>query len=282
MLGKFNRKKSELKTKQNRVRRRLSELSGESFGALFFLSSSALLCVACVFVYSLLLSSAYFQIREISVRGLKELTEKDILSAADIKSEQNILAINADAVVRNVRLNDWVEEVYIGRELPDKLVLHVRERVPLALVKTGNDFYLMDDNGVIFKQLCMKDAIDLPIITGIGDKKKTDRRLLMNALAMLKSVTGSSDYAYLGTVSEINVDPLFGVSLVSDSGLYLKLGDDNFGNKLKRLKAVLADLGHRGLQTGYLYIDLSDDAKVTVKRAEVPDRTGAAGRHYQI
>jgi len=38
-----------------------------------------------------------FRIRETSVRGCKELTEKDILNLASIKPSQNILAVNAEA-----------------------------------------------------------------------------------------------------------------------------------------------------------------------------------------
>jgi len=41
--------------------------------------------------------------------------------------------------------------VYVGRELPGKLVLEVRERTPMALVKQADDFYLMDVKGFVLK-----------------------------------------------------------------------------------------------------------------------------------
>jgi cell division protein FtsQ len=277
-------KKSAIKTKQNRVLRRLSDFSGDFFSAFVLLSATVFLSLLFVYIYSVLLSMPYFQIREISVRGLKELTEKDILASADIRPSQNILAVNTQTVVRRVCTNQWVENVYVGRELPGKLVLEVRERTPVALVKQADDFYLMDVKGFVFKKMMKSDAVDLPVITGIREKEQINATLLSNTLQLLKVVSGSKEYAYLGTISEINIDNMFGLSLISDKGLYLKLGTDGFENKLKQLKTVLADLENRGTKSRYLCIDLTDDSKVTIKRKNVPEKVeqNDKGRHYLI
>jgi cell division protein FtsQ len=277
-------KKSVIKTKQNRIRRRFSELSGDFFSAFVLLSATIILSLIFVYLYSFLISMPYFQIKEISVRGLRELTEKDILASADIKPSQNILAVNTETVVRRVCANQWVENVYVGRELPGKLVLEVKERIPVALVKQTDDFYLMDVKGYIFKRLGKSDAIDLPVITGIQDKEQINANLLSNSLKLLKAVSSSKEYSYLGTISEINIDNMFGLSLVFDKGLYLKLGADGFENKLKRLKTVLTDLENRGMKNKYLCIDLTDDSKVTIRRKNVPEKVeqNDKGKHYLI
>ncbi|MGB5218421.1 MAG: FtsQ-type POTRA domain-containing protein, partial [Smithella sp.] len=142
MIRKRMRKKSEIVKKQNRMRRRLSNVSGDLFAAGVLLSAAVCLTIAFIYSYSLIVSSPYFQIQEISVRGLKELTEKDILASANIKPLQNILSVNTDAVRRRIAANQWVENVYVGREFPGKLVVQVQERTPLALVKQSDDFYL--------------------------------------------------------------------------------------------------------------------------------------------
>jgi cell division protein FtsQ len=177
-----------------------------------------------------------------------------------------------------------VESIYVGRELPNKLVLEVKERTPLVLVKQDNDFCLMDAEGFVFKKLGKSDEVDLPIITGVDEKEDVKSQLLLSTLNLLKTVSKSSQYAYLGTVSEVHVDNVFGLSLISSTGLYLKLGTTDFENKLKQLKLVLADLENRGMKNGYLCIDLSDDAKVTVQRKNVPDRKepGSKGKQYLI
>jgi cell division protein FtsQ len=284
MLRKLMRKKSEIKTKQNRIRRRFSSLSGDFFTSFVLLSAAVLLSFIFVYVYSSIISGPYFQIKEISVRGLRELTEKDILTSADIKSAQNLLSVNKDAVIRRVSANQWVENVYVGKELPGKLVLEVKERTPLALVKQAGDFYLMDVKGFVFKRLGKSDEVDLPVITGITKTEQTKSPLVLDTLRLLKNVFNSEEYSYLGTISEINIDSVFGISLVSDNGLYLKLGTGGFESKLKKLKPVLADLENRGMKTGYLCVDLSDDSKVTIKRKNIPEKVEQddKGKHYLI
>ena len=186
---------------------------------------------------TVLISRPYFEIKEISVRGLKELTEKDVLASAEIKPAQNLLAVNTDAVIRRVSANQWVKNVYIGRELPNKLVLEVQERSPLALVKQASDFYLMDGEGFVFKKMGKSDEVDLPILTGFNEQDKTKSQLFLSTLNLLKTVSDSSQYAYLGAISEIHIDDVFGLSLISDTGLYLKLGMGGFESKLKQLKS---------------------------------------------
>ncbi|MCE5210918.1 MAG: FtsQ-type POTRA domain-containing protein [Deltaproteobacteria bacterium] len=284
MFGKLMPKKSGIKTKKNRIRRRFTDFSGDFLAASVLLTATIVLSLTFIYFYSFLISIPYFQIKEVSVRGLKELTEKDILTSADIKPAQSLLAVNTDAVIRRVSANQWVENVYVGRELPGKLVLEVRERTPMALVKQADDFYLMDVKGFVFKRLGKSDAVDLPVITGITSREQTHLPLLLSTLQLLKTLSTSTEYSYVGTIAEINIDDVFGISLVSNNCLYLKLGTDDFENKLKKLRIVLADLENRGMKTGYLCIDLSDQSKVTVKRKSVPEKTeqGDKGKQYLI
>jgi cell division protein FtsQ len=277
-------KRSGLKAKKNRIRRRFTSILGDFFAAMGLLLAIAALSSLMIYSFSVLISRPYFEIKEISVRGLKELTEKDVLASAEIKPAQNLLAINIDAVIRRVTANQWVKNVYIGRELPNKLVLEVQERSPLVLVKQGSDFYLMDGEGFVFKKLGKSDQVDLPVLTGFNVQDKTKTPLFLSMLDLLKTISSSSHYAYLGTISEIHIDDVFGLSLISGTGFYLKLGIGGFESKLKKLTLVLADLEQRGMKNGYLCIDLSDESKVTVQRKNAPGRIeqGNKGKQYLI
>jgi cell division protein FtsQ len=274
-------KRSGLKAKKNRIRRRFTNISGDFFAAIGLLLATVALSSLFIYAYNVIISRPYFEIKEISVRGLKELTEKEVLASAEIKPAQNLLAINTDAVIRRVTANQWVKNVYVGRELPNKLVLEVQERSPLALVKQGGDFYLMDGEGYVFKKLSKGDEVDLPILTG-NVQDKTKSAFFLSTLNLLKTISGSGRYAYLGTISEIHIDDIFGLSLITGNGLYLKLGTGGFESKMKKLTLVLADLEQRGMKNGYLCVDLSDESKVTVQRKNAPGRIeqGNKGKQY--
>ncbi len=275
--------KVSLEARKNRLRRRFIGALGESFSAVVVLVVSTVLAVLFIYGYSALMSASYFQIREISVRGVKELTEKDILALTKIQPRVNILAVNTDALERRISANPWVKAVYVGRELPDRLVLDVRERTPVALVKQGGNFYLMDKNGFVFKKLAQDDEVDLAIVTGVNIETKEASVMLPEALKLLDKL-GADQYASLGTISEVHIDEVFGLSILTNKGLHLKLGRDNFESKIRQLDIVLADLEKRGMKKGHLFVDLTDIAKVTVQHKDVVEkaREEKKGPQYRI
>ena len=270
--------KINLEAKKNRMRRRLIGSIGESMGAFGLLLAATFLSAAFIYTCCALLSSSYFEIREISVRGLKELTEKDVLSIAKIKPRSSILCVSTDAIAGRIAENAWVKHVYVGREYPDRLVLDIRERKPVALVKQGGSFYLMDSDGYVFKRLSGGDDVDLAILNGVDIRSKTLSPLVSDALKLLETLSSSERYAFLGTVSEIYVSDVFGLSLLTDKGFHLKLGKDNFDGKLRQLNIVLADLDHRGMKDSHLFVDLADISKVTVQRTET-SKSAKKGDH---
>lgn len=259
--------KVSLEARKNRLRRRLIGALDESFSALVILASAVVLGIGFVYTYCALMSASYFQIREISVRGVKELTEKDVLAMAGIPARANLLAVNTEALACRISTNPWVRHIYVGRELPDRLVLDVRERVPIALVRQGSHFCLMDANGFVFKKLSQDDEVDLAIVTGVDIEAKEPSVLLPEALKLLDKLGGQQNPS-LGLVSEVHVDEVFGLSVLTDRGLHLKLGRDHFEDKIRQLDIVLADLEKRGMKNGHLFVDLTDSAKVTVQHRE--------------
>jgi cell division protein FtsQ len=276
--------KASLEAKKNRLRRRLIGGMGEILGSFCLLLSAAVTGLVFVYGYSYLLSCPYFEIREIDVRGVKELPQNDIMELAGIQPGQNILAVSTQSVADRVLVNPWVKQIRVGRELPGRLVLDVSERKPVALVKQGGGFYLMDAEGYVFKRLSRGDDVDLAIITGVQLKDSPRSALLYEALALLDMIAVSGQDDLLGRVSEVSVDEVFGLSVLTDRGLYLKLGTDQYADKLRQLEIVLADLERRGLKSGHLFVDLADVSKITVQRKEEPGKTrpGRKGPQYRI
>ena len=274
------------KAKRYRLTRRFSEVFGDFFRAGCVLLSVAVLSCAFIYVYTCFLSSPYFEIKETSVRGLKELTEKDVLTLAQVKPAQNLLAVNKSAIEKRILANPWVKNIYIGRELPDRLVLELRERQPVALLKEKNDFYLIDTEGNVFKKVNESDEIDLPVISGLDGKEAAKTPSFLEALRLIDILHNSSQYAYLGIVSEVNVSKVFGLGVLTEKGFYFKLGTDGFESKLKNLKIVMDDLAKRELTNGWLCIDLVNPSKITIQQKNLlikeKEREGSSSSRYQI
>jgi cell division protein FtsQ len=276
--------REQLEAKKHRLKRRAGEVLWE-IGRAFLLTGGITVFTALLLIgYDLTIRSPYLSIRETVVRGCKELTEKEILVLAAVRPAANILTLNPDIITRRIRTNPWVQEVSIGREFPDRLVILVRERKAVALLQGEKDLYLLDSEGSPFKKLEPEDELNLPILTGCVREGKTDEALVKKSLALLSYLAGAKDIPAIGGVSEVHGNETFGLSLFTDVGLCLKLGFDGYENKLKRLTPVMADLDRKNLKAGFLLIDLSDPSKVNVQQRNIlgPAGPAGAGRGYRM
>jgi cell division protein FtsQ len=260
--------KSRLEAKKYRLQRRSKHILHELFRTALLLGVISIVGAIMIFGYNFTVSSPYFQIKEVIVRGCKELTEKEILSYAAIKPSQNLLAINLGTISRRIESNPWVKEVSIGREFPNRLIIDLQERTAVALVKRENGFNLLDLDGVAFKKLEKNDEVDIPVLNGCYSDDN-DSALFTKSLELLRYLSASKEFPTIRNIAEIHGHEVFGLSLFTDSGLCIRLGFDSYENKLKRLNTVMADLERRNMKLGFLVIDLNDPAKIAVQKKNV-------------
>ncbi len=266
------------------MKRRAGEVLRET-GQAFLLMGGIIAVTALLLVgYDLTIRSSYFSIRETVVRGCKELTEKEILVLAGVRPAANILTLNPEAIARRIRANPWIQEVFVGREFPDRLVILVRERRAVALLQADKGLYLLDSQGSPFKKLDPEDELSLPILTGCVKGGRTNESLVKKSLDLLSYLAVATDMPAIGGVSEVHGNETFGLSLFTDVGLCLKLGFDGYESKLKRLTSVMADLDRKNVKAGFMLIDLSDPAKVNVQQRNIlgPEGPTGTGRGYRM
>ena len=277
----------QLEAKKNRLRRRAGEVLREIGRAVLLTGAIVLVTAALLIGYDRILCSPDLRIRETVVKGCHELTEKEILTLASLPAPSNMLTINRDAIARRVRANPWVQEVFVGREFPDRLVIVVRERKAVALIERDNGLFLVDSEGTPFKKLETGEESNLPVLTGCVRGGILDETLVKKSLSLLNDLAGIKDGPQIGNISEIHGNETFGLSLFTDAGLCLQLGFDGYENKLKRLTPVMADLDRKNLKTGFLLIDLSNPAKINVQRRNVlepagPRKPAGAGKGFRM
>ncbi|MGZ3579974.1 MAG: cell division protein FtsQ/DivIB [Syntrophales bacterium] len=260
--------KSRLEAKKYRLQRRSKHILHELLRTVLLLGIISIVGACMIVGYNFTVSSPYFEIKDIVVRGCKELTEKEILSSAAIKPSQNLLAINLGTIARRIESNPWVKEVSIGREFPNRLIIDLQERTAVALVKRDNGFNLLDPDGVAFKKLEKNDEVDIPVLN-VYYSEDNDSALFTKSLELLRYLSTSKEFPTIRNIAEIHGNEVFGLSLFTDSGLCIRLGFDSYENKLKRLNTVMADLERRNMKLGFLLIDLNDPAKISVQKKNV-------------
>lgn len=141
--------------------------------------------------YRFVTTSERFAIHEIRIEGESHLTEDQIRAAISVRPGDNVFATNLDRVTRELRATPWIASASVHRELPDTLVIDIREHAPAALVELGG-LYLVDTSGHPFKRAQVEagDGEGLPVITGIAradyeQDPNATARVVTQALAAL-------------------------------------------------------------------------------------------------
>ncbi|MCL2669157.1 MAG: FtsQ-type POTRA domain-containing protein [Syntrophaceae bacterium] len=262
--------------KKHRLKRNAGEGLRE-FGRVMVLALSiATVTILLLIAYDTAVRSSHFRIREITVKGCKELTEKEILALAGIRTRANLLTVNRGVIARRIQANPWIRNAAVGWEFPDRLVIVLKERTAVALLQGETVLRLLDSDGSAFKELDLGEGSNLPVLTGCVRQGKVDETLVKQSLALLSELAQAEDIAAIGAVSEVHGNETFGLSVFTDTGLCLQLGFDGYEGKLRKLAPVMADLDRKNLNAGFLLIDLSDPAKINVQQRSVLAPRGAS------
>ena len=253
-------------TRKNRLKSRSGSIGRDWLRAAVLLVMILFVTAGLIYGFNYAISAPCFVIKATSVKGCRELTEKDILALAALKSSQTIFSVNMEAMARRIASQPWVKNVAIGREFPNRLTFEVQERAALALCRRGDEFYLFDKDGVFFKKLEAGDEVDVPVLTGYYQNEQLNKELFDITMVLMKTLAVSKSFPNLHAISEINGSDVSGLSLYTENGFCLKLGFGNYENKLKRLLPVITALNKKDMNQGLLNIDLRDTSKIYVER----------------
>ena len=264
--------KSRIEIKKNRLKRRSGRMLREALKVSVVIGIATTIAICMVYAYNFIIIDPYFQLHNASVRGCEKVTEKEILELAGIVPSMNILTVNLDRIKKRIQSNPWVEEVFAGRELPNRLVVEIVERTAAAIIKKNEKLYLVDWNGEVFKRYQKGDAVDLPLLTGFYKGSRMNEDLLKKGFKLLRYISRNRIFPGMGNVSEIMGDDMYGFTLITNEGLLLELGFGNYSEKFKRLNRVMAELVKRDTDNAFLRIDMTDVDRVVVRPVDVLHR----------
>jgi len=78
----------------------------------------------------------------------------------------NIFALKSSEIEKRFRSNGWVADVCMRRKIPGQLLIHIRERMPVAIWKNDESLSLIDAKNNIIRSNNLKKFAHLPIISG--------------------------------------------------------------------------------------------------------------------
>ncbi|MGC1402815.1 MAG: FtsQ-type POTRA domain-containing protein [Thermodesulfobacteriota bacterium] len=201
--------------------------------------------------YLVALSTPIFKLEDVSFKGIKHVSQAELLQKGGLENGVNLLALNMSEAKKKMESLPWVKGVYLHRELPNKLQVVITEQQPTFLVVVRQDLYYLNDEGVPFKKVALSDKISLPILTGLTKKDWTPTGqlrppILQEVAALQGYLSQGRDPFYPDKLSEIHYDPDCGFSLYTvERGIRIALGKEDIQLRLKRLEKVWAELEKR-------------------------------------
>jgi cell division septal protein FtsQ len=218
------------------------------------------LIFASMLIKAFLQKSDYFKLRAVDVKA----SFLDPRAASSISNRifnayksKNIFDINLKYIAQSIQ-NSYgdVRDVVAGISLPDRLVITLKLRRPVALIKSGK-FYPVDEDGVILPGGSRVEALnDLPVINGLDirtlNSGMTGRNLDLT-LELLGEIRRSRALSVFG-VSSISVYDPRNMSFCLKNGVEVRIGQENFRERLNLLSKALKD--PRLVMDNVRYIDV--------------------------
>jgi cell division septal protein FtsQ len=112
----------------------------------------------------LLQQSPYFRVEHIHLTGNQKIPRGDFFEKTGIRYRDSLLQFSASELERKILSLAWVSTCRVRKIFPDSLDIEIVERQVQAEVRQGDEFYLLDAGGHIFKKLEPPEQFDLPVI----------------------------------------------------------------------------------------------------------------------
>src|SRR6266511_2702543 len=169
-----------------------------------------------------LLTTPRFAVTSVEVRGASRTSPEQILAVAAIPRGTNIFRLDTVGVTGRVESLPAVRRADVVRELPDRVVISVEERRPFTLVHGGR-LHWMDEEGRL-----------------LG----ASRAAVAVIRALLRSGSGLT-----AEISEIDMSRREGPVLYTVDGVEVRLGSEDWEERLARLEGVLAQVAAQDVRT---------------------------------
>jgi cell division septal protein FtsQ len=216
-----------------------------------------------------------FVISGVKVEGVKQLGDRDLKEMVDVFIGQNIFRVDLASAVKRAEGNPWVREARIYRRLPNRLTMVFTERVPAFVLDTGTGRYLLDGDGVVIERLAKEQtpAWPLPVIA-IQDYRarpgeEVNAEALPEAMQLIAEISARGGWQLPDVTVKADTPESLAVLY---GGCQFKLGSGRYGEKLRRLAEVMADVKQREVEISYVDLRPERQAAVMIKNGKVKEQ----------
>lgn len=237
-----------------------------------------IVCLGLLFIlgHDIMTQTRMFAAKQVVVLGNRQLPEARVLSLSGIDPGVNIFAVNLSLARKRLLSDGWIAEARVGREIPDRLVIRVREHVPLAILDLGRK-YIMSREGTIIKEFSETDLPGLPLVSGLyysdlpleGDLPREPFASLLQVLTIAQRDEGPLS---LPRLERIDVDRDLGITLHADGPVETaRIGFRRFAEKYARIDRLLVYLDRQPSDQGLEIIEIESESDGRIVAGPFPE-----------
>jgi cell division protein FtsQ len=236
--------------RRTRARRRMRARLAR---AMKWLGGLTLGAAAMAGVTAWLLTTPRLGVHSIQVEGAARVPVEEILSAAEIPLGVNILRLDPAEVRARLEALPQIRRAEVIREFPNRVTLLVEERRPFTLVHAGRLHWLDEEARLIGEE---REAVapPVPIVSGLSEEELASMRSAPGpkaraAMALVRALLRSGS-GLAAEISEIDMSRREGPVLYTLDGIEVRLGTEQWDERLARLEGVLAKVATQNGQGG--------------------------------
>lgn len=211
------------------------------------------------------LTTPRFSVVAVEVRGASRVPAHRVLEVSGIVRGTNLWRVDPDQVRGRLEALPEIRRADVVRELPNRVSILVEERRPFTLVHAAR-LHWLDEDGRLLGEESHAVAPEVPVISGLSEDELATMRTTPGpraraAIALIRALlrTGS---ALAAEISEIDMSRAEGPVLYTVDGVEVRLGSEEWEERLARLEGVLTQVATQDV----LGVDLRFRDQVVLKR----------------
>lgn len=202
----------------------------------------------------LFIKSSYFTVGEVVVEGNNYVTVEDVYHIAEIPEKLNIFNLNTSDIKKRLLYDLRISEVDISRKFPSTIVIHIKERRPMAYIASGYGFLELDQQGVVLAAFKNLKQINVPMITGIKmDNEYVSDKVENPSIKSILQYLSLLDETVLNQISEINLRSSEQMIAYTVTSAHIRLGNaDRLPDKAKLTNNILHEISDKKMNVEYI------------------------------
>ena len=227
--------------------------------------------------------SPRFDVAITEINGLQNISQNQVLvKISELQQPgRNLMRLDLDRLRRSLELIPWVKTVVVRRVLPDKLMIDIEEREPVAFARVAHETLLIDGEGILLENNPENlSQPDFPVILGMESGygpevlRRNRQRIVLYQRLMRSLNRGGAGLSR--DLSEVHLQDPGNVSVIlNEDTVLVYLGRDGFQEKFRRYLAASKELKkkYRNLDS----VDLRYRDQVVIRTLD-PDLARGASR----